>query len=423
MSEDLNYGREELRMKEILTRNIGIKILAVILAAILWLVINNVEDPISVEEFHDIPVRRLNEQAIKSKNQDYQVIEGDKVDVTVAARRSIIDSLKESNFVATADLSKVTDMNTVTINVSCPGYDDDVIIKKVSHQVMTISREEVVQFRDLVKVKIVGEPAEGFYVAKKTSNTLVTVSGPKSKVEKIKEIIAEFDVTDEAQAGVIKTYSNIKVVDEEGAEIDKSHLTFSQEMVPISIEIYPTKIIDIVVTTKGKPADGYYMTNIEYGPKEIEIAGKSEVIDKIDILTVTENIEGATGDIKKEINLNDFLEEGLIIVEEDETAFVNITIEKEEIKRVTIKADDISIRNKPVSSVILQTTGLITLELSGPGSELDRISSKAIKPYIDLYHYTFGYGIIDVILQIEPIEDAVNVQLANAPRISVYISP
>lgn len=420
-SEDLNYGREELRMKEMLTRNIGIKILAVILAAILWLVINNIEDPIKEVKFHDVPVKRLNEQVIKSMNQDYDVKEGEKIDFTVAARRTVADSLKESNFVVTADLSKITDLDTVTINISCPGYEDEVIIKYTSHQVMAIVREEVKKLRELVKVKVKGEPAEGFYVAKKTSNTLVTVSGPKSKIERIEEIIAEVDVTDEAQTGKIITYEYVKVVDEEGKEIDKSNLTFSQEMVPISIEVYPTKIIDIVVTTQGEPSDGYYLTNKESFPEEIEVAGKEEVIANINSLTVTENIEGATSNIVKEIDLNDFLEDGLIIVNDDNTALINITIEKAEIKNLTFKTEDIEIRNKPSLNLTYQSTGPVTLELSGPGSELENITAKSIKPYIDLFQYT--YGSFEVKLQIEKIDNADNVSIINQPKIPVYLSP
>lgn len=420
-SEDLNYGREELRMKEMLTRNIGLKILAVILAAILWLVINNLEDPITEVSFHDVPVKRLNEQVIKSMNQDYDVKEGEKINFTVAARRTVADKLKESNFVVTADLSKVTDLDTVTINISCPGYEDEVIIKYTSHQVMTITREEVTKFRELVKVKIKGELAEGFYVAKKTSNTMVSVSGPKSKIEKIKEIIAEVDLTDEAQAGIINSYENVKVVDEEGKEIDKSRLIFSQEVVPISVEIYPTKILDITVITQGEPADGYYMTHMEIGPKKIEVAGKEEVINNISSMTVTENIEGATGNIKKNIDLNDFLEDGLIIVNDDNTALIDITIEKAETKNLTIKTDDIDIKNKPSLTVTYQSTDPITLELSGPGSELDNITAKTIKPYIDLYNYT--YGSYEVKLQLEKIDNVNNVSIINQPRISVYLSP
>ncbi len=401
-----------------LTRNIGIKILAVILAAILWLVINNAENPIITEKFYDIPVRKLNEQAIKSNNQEYEVLEGDKVDITFTARRTIAENLKESNFLVTADLAKVTDMNTVTIDISCPGYEDKVIIKKSSHQVMRISREEVAKLRAFVKVRIKGEPAEGFYVAKKTSNTMVTVSGPKSKIEKIEEIIAEVDVTDQTQT--YQTYEYVKVYNTEGEEIDKSNLTFSQEAVPINIEIYPTKNVDIVVTTEGKPADGYFMTDYEIGPNKVEIAGKEEQLKNINSLNVVVNIEGATENIQREIDLSDFLEKDLILVD-DETALVNITIEKEETKRISIRVDDIGIKNKPDLSAKIQNTGSISLELSGPRSELNNITSKMLKPFIDLYQYT--YGSYEVKLQIEKIEGAENVSLINPPKIFVYLSP
>lgn len=419
MSENLNYGREELGMKEMLTRNIGIKILAVILAAILWLVINNVEDPIKTDKFYDVPVRKLNEQAIKSNNQEYEVIDGDKVDITFTARRSIADNLKESNFIVTADLSKVTDMNTVTINISCPGYEDDVIIKNSSHQVMRISREEVAQLRTFVKVRVKGEPADGFFVAKKTSNTMLTVSGPKSKIERIKEIVAEVDVT--AQTQTYQTYEYVEVYDDEGEKIDKSNLTFSQEAVPINLEIYPTKIVDIVVTTEGKPADGFYMTDYEVGPNKIEIAGKEEQLKNISSLNVVVNIEGAGENIQREIDLNDFLEKDLLIVEEDDTALVNITIEKEETKRLSIRVDDIGIKNKPDLSAKIQNTGSITIELSGPRSELNKVTSRMLKPFIDLYQFT--YGTYEIKLQMEKIEGADNVSLINPPKILVYLSP
>lgn len=421
-SEDLNYGRDELRMKEMLTRNIGIKIIAVVIAAILWLVINNIEDPLTEVRFRDVPVKRLNEQAIKSMNQDYAVKEGDKIDFTFAARRKIADTLDVSNFVVTADLSKVTDLDTVTINITCPGYEDEVIIKNSSHQVMTIVREEVKELRELVKVKIKGEPPEGFYVARKSSNTMVTVKGPKSKIEKIKDIIAEVDVSGEVQTVLLKTYEYIKVVDEEGKEIDKSQLTFSQEIVPVEMEIYPTKTIDVVVNIKGEPADGFYMTNMEYGPKEIEVAGKQEIIKNVSSLVVTENIEGATENIKKEIDLNKFLPDGLIIVDDDDdTGFINIKIEKAESKRIPIKTEAIDIRNGSAFNVAFQNTGPIMLELSGPASELDNITAKSIKPYIDLSQYT--YGSFEVKLQIEKIEDTDDVKIVNYPLIPVFLSP
>ena len=105
-------------MKEKLTRNIGLKILSIVLAAILWLVITNIDDPIKTKNFYNVPVEILNEDAIASLNQVYDIKEGETIDFTVAARRSIIENLALSDFRVTADFSKLSDVNAVTIDIT-----------------------------------------------------------------------------------------------------------------------------------------------------------------------------------------------------------------------------------------------------------------------------------------------------------------
>ena len=68
-------------MKEKLTRNIGLKILSIVLAAILWLVITNIDDPIKTKNFYNVPVEILNEDAIASLNQVYDIKEGETIDL------------------------------------------------------------------------------------------------------------------------------------------------------------------------------------------------------------------------------------------------------------------------------------------------------------------------------------------------------
>jgi YbbR domain-containing protein len=60
-------------MKEKLTKNIGLKILSIILAAILWLVITNVDDPEEAKTFTDIKVQVINEKAITSQDKVYDI--------------------------------------------------------------------------------------------------------------------------------------------------------------------------------------------------------------------------------------------------------------------------------------------------------------------------------------------------------------
>ena len=85
-------------MKEKLTRNIGVKILSLLLATILWLVITNVNDPVQYKTFSDMQVTIKNESMVKNSKQSYEILEGEVVDFKVVARRSIIQNLKEYDF-------------------------------------------------------------------------------------------------------------------------------------------------------------------------------------------------------------------------------------------------------------------------------------------------------------------------------------
>jgi YbbR domain-containing protein len=378
-------------MKEKLTRNIGLKILSIILAAILWLVITNVDDPITPKSFTNVPVKILNTDAIdaiSTKDMVYEIVEGATIDFTVAARRSIADNLVVSNFEVTADFAKLSDVNAVTIDIKCPRYGDDVAVTEGLYQVMQINLEELINKNFKVTVVSKGEPAEGYFVGEKSASTIITVSGPKSKIERIKEVVAEVNVAGASES--YSSYEKLRAFDEEGDEII-SNLTFSQSYASININIYETKEIDIKVKAIGDPAKGYAIANVDYEPKSIEVAGENDIFSSISELLIEEDVTGAKENIQKGINLQDQLGEGLLLVGDDDMAVINITVEKAESKEITIWPGDLNVKNMPADmQMTLLTTGPINLEVVGPADELKEISRNSLKPYIDLKDYTYG---------------------------------
>ncbi len=403
-------------MKEKLTRNIGLKVLSVILAAILWLVITNVDDPISTEDFFNVPVEILNEDAIASLDQTYDIIEGDTIDFSVAARRKIADDLSVSDFKVTVDFAKLSDVNAVTINISCPRYGDDVTVTEGLYQVMRVNLEDLAEKNFKVTVKTSGDPAEGYYVGKKTANTIIKVSGPKSKIERIEEIVVDVDVSE--VSGSFRTIEEPKAFDEEGEEIDASNLTFSETSVTINIGIYKTKSINLQITATGEPAEGYIMTNVAYEPQTIEVAGEDEALDNIIYLPITESITGVKETIEKEINLQEYLSDGIVLVSENQTAVINITIEKAETKELAIWPGDIETRNlDDTLDLSFLSTGPITIRVVGPKNEVEGLTRNTLKPYIDLSNYSSGSYALVIGADL-----ATHTTLANNPTVSVYIT-
>lgn len=402
-------------MKEKLTRNIGLKILSIILAAILWLVITNVDDPITPKSFSNVPVKILNADVINSLDMVYEVVEGATIDFSVAARRSIADNLAVSDFEVTADFAKLSDVNAVTIDIKCPRYGDDVRVSEGLYQVMKINREELVNKNFKVTVVSKGEPAEGYFVGEKTASTIITVSGPKSKIERIKEIVAEVNVSGASES--YSSYEKLKAFDEEGDEIT-SNLTFSQSYVSININVYQTKEIEMKVKTIGSPMQGYVVAGVDFEPKTILVAGEEDLLNNTSELLIEEDVTGAKDNIQKEIHLQEQFGEGLLLAGDDNSAVINISIEKAQTKEITIWPGDIETRDLPVGmNLTFVTTGPISLSVLGPADELKSLNRHSLKPYIDLKDYKAGTYAVQV-----QIGAGTYSVIADSPKVNIYLT-
>ncbi|MBH1940374.1 hypothetical protein I5677_05620 [Mobilitalea sibirica] len=378
-------------MKDKLTRNIGLKILSILLASVLWLVITNVDDPVVPKEFRNVEVEIINEDAIHALNEEYEVIEGDTIDFTVRARRSIRDELTEDDFVVTADFENLSVVDSVPISITCPKYKGEVEITEGLPKHMKISREELVDKTVKVDVIAKGEPAEGYVVGETSvSPIFITVTGPKARVDRISKVVAEADVT-----GASRTFTRISepiALDEEGNPIE-SKLDYSEKNLFVSIDLYRKKMINVLLNITGEPAEGYVQTEQKYEPEVITIAAEESILADIKYLPITEDITGASSSIEKQINLLDALPEGenIIIVDEDKTVAISITIEKMESTEVSIWPRDIDIKNLS-SSLDLDfiTTGPIRVKVMGPKDLITELTRQNLNPYINMAGYSSG---------------------------------
>ena len=106
-------------MKEKLTHNLDLKILALVFAVILWLIVVNIDDPVKSVQFSGIQVKILHGTELEKQGLCYEVLDNsDVIDVTITGRRSVIEDVSEDNIVATADMKDLTSMNTLTIQVT-----------------------------------------------------------------------------------------------------------------------------------------------------------------------------------------------------------------------------------------------------------------------------------------------------------------
>ena len=127
-------------MRKKIFKNWGLKLVSLILAFILWFLVVQIDDPIGTIRFNNITVRLTNTELLDEENKVYEVLDNtDSVNVTVSAPRSIREQLRASDIVAEADISKLTDINTVAITYSV-NYEIDSI--EGDHDAVRLSVED-----------------------------------------------------------------------------------------------------------------------------------------------------------------------------------------------------------------------------------------------------------------------------------------
>ncbi len=405
-------------MKKKLTSNIGLKILSVLLAAILWLVITNVEDPVKSRPFTNVAVDIQNEEVINVPDKVYEIIEGETVSFRVLAKRSVVDNLTSNDFNVTADFSKLlSGGNTVLIDVT--SKKGEVTITDLKPKTLTIRQEEISKEDFKVNVIQKGEVTEGYYVGEKTASPLIVrVSGPKGRIDKIKEVVVEVDVTGASQS--MNRIAVPKALDEEGNEIDATKLDFSDDYIQVNLKLYKTKTVELLAKIEGNPAEGYVVTGLDFEPKTVVIASEDDrALDKINYLQITENIEGEKSNLERDIDLKEALDlpKGVILVGDNLTVGMNIKIERLETKEITIWPNDIELRNRKADQEVgFNTTGPIKVLVKGPAEEIEEIDRPNLKPYIDLADCTIGtYGLfLEAVLP-------EHTTLFETPMVSIFI--
>ena len=264
--------------------NIGLKLFALAFAIVLWLLVTNINDPVSRMTISNVQVRLLNTDLITKQGDVYSVLDDSDVVpvVTVTAKRSIIDALDKDDIVATADVNDLSSLDTVEIRFSSYKFNNEIDSIEGSTENVKLSIEKKLTSTFTLKTATAGKLASGYELGSVIpEQNQVRVSGPQSVVSSISEATATVDIS--GATGSISTYSDIRLLDSSGNPVDTQTLTMNINSVKVNVVVLPVKTIPVQVTTSGSPADGYLATGkITADPETVSIAGKSSVLQTIE---------------------------------------------------------------------------------------------------------------------------------------------
>lgn len=401
------------KIKQTLTHNMGYKLLALFLGFLVWLLILNTEDPVETRDITDIAIMEINAEQITDAGKAYSY-SGDvnTVSVRVRGKSSLVSHVTRNDFQAVVDLSKLSITGAVTADVTCPRYTGLEITPIGTSTVLKVEIEDVLNRSFNVRVLTNDNAPAGKYIGTGTATpNLVTVSGPASVVEQIKEAVVKVNVTS-FNSGDITTAAELILRRSNGDEIKTSSLDLSQSVISVKVPIYNTKSVPVNMEVTGEPAEGNKLISYEYEPKEITVAGPDEALAEISEIQLAEyDLSGADQSVEADIivpeQMSGTLPAGVVFTEAEPVIAFAADIQPIIDKSFEISLDKVLLNNTKTgysyekSKSISDSSDKVTIVIRGAKEYVDQLSADELEVSADTSKCTPGNNtlVIDVKLE------------------------
>ncbi len=410
-------------MKKKIFNNIGLKILALLIAILVWWVVMNIDDPLVKKTISGINVELRNDDDLTDKGYIYEVDSGSVITITVRAPESVAKDLKASDFVAYADLSQLSPLtDSANITIECVKTDVKNDIKEITSKVqvvkLNIDNKETEEIP--VTINITGSPADNYVLGDTSiSQNKIEVTGAAGVIEKIARAEISYDVSNMMQS--VSEMVTPVLYDENGNVVDSSSLQLSRNSLKLNVEILATKWITVTIIPTVTTADGYKMIEYTQSFDQIKIAGTSDSLANISTLAIPSDaveLEDITESQDCTVNIANYLRGSYRIVSGTTELVVHIEVEPEIVKSYIIRKNGIVVNNLGEGLEAEIEDAYIEVKVSAIQSTHDSFNMDVLNANIDLKGYEPGEYTVPVIMS----EDSNNYTLVGDVTVDVVIT-
>ncbi len=354
-------------IKKWITHNLGVKILSLVIAVLLWFVFTNLEDPLTTT-YYQVPVEVRHVEEYRNQNRFIE-IDGeedlDNLSLTVyfRSRTSEVEALRNRNvstfLSAYIDLYEIDPEDPNRLLIHYDIIDSSVKGELYSYRnksYYTVDVEDYVSVEIPVQYTITGTPVEGYMFVQDDSNIQVsprkiTLSGPSDQVMQVAYAHVTVDVSNES-ANVSKIGEAVlKNQDGETLNYSRDVLRTSVNDVSVYIPIYAHKTVKILPYLVGTPREGYeYANNLSLDVDSVEIYGQESILNKINNISLPEiELDTITGSFSERCYLQKLLNDNYgdntvrLMSGSPIAVTVSLSVEKQQERTITLPTDRIAV--------------------------------------------------------------------------------
>lgn len=378
-------------MKKRLTNNIGLKILAFIFAFMLWLIVVNIDDPVTEKTFDNIPVTIQHPEVVTQDQRTYQVLDNtDTISVTISARRSVLSKISGSDIVATADMKELYLESQIPIEISVPGYNISSAVPSPRNVQVKIEKNKSNTFP--ITVTTTGTVRDGYVLGSVQADPeRITVNGTESAIDSISKVVAEANISGLSENSTLD--ATLIFYDKDNNEINPDQFTnnLGTEGAKVQVTLLHTARIKVSVDTSGvTAASGYTISDVSWTPEEIQLAGEKDLLSEIKEIKIPANalkLSSISKRTEETVDITPYLPEGTKLADENgNNILVTARVAKDGTKSFDIAVGSLTVNNLDEKFTIKSYGSGDDLEvhIAGPQEELNSLNVGDLKAVIDL---------------------------------------
>ena len=359
-------------------------------------------DPKDTVTFNNIQVRLINTELLDEEGKVYEVLDNSNlVRVTVTGPQSIVKSeLRRSDIVAEADMSKLTDINTIAITYYCENISNDSVEIKGNHDSVRLNVEDKTSKWIKLESNTIGDVASGYMIGNVTlDQTNIEVTGPKSAISQVDHAGVDINVTDSTTS--LSANVDIKLYDADDNELVLESVKKNVDSAYMTVEVLATKEVPVEIEYMGVPEDGYMATGeVESSVPTVRIAGTVSTLVGISAITVPEdrmNITGQSDNLVDIINLKEYLPANVRLADKSFDGKITATVYIEPIvsKDLTVAAENISVTGVPdgMEAEITSTAEEYNITVSGLSRDVSILHDSSVTGILNLTQWMEDNGV------------------------------
>jgi len=371
-----------------LLENVGLLLLALVIAVVVWIAQESERDPIVEDDYQQpIPV------VVQNQPPGTHLVEGWQAEVRVRLRapQSVWDELRPADFTALLDLSpnfSPLEPGEYDVGVQVSLNVEPATLLKVEPQFIRIELEAVLQRAVPVLVEVRGEPDLAYQAGEPVYTETVQVEGPASHVDRVLQAVSNISLQG-ARARVEEQIS-LTPVDAEGKRVNGVTLQPDRIQVSVPVRQRPNfKQMAVNVEILGQPAADYRVTNVSYSPSVVNVIGSPVVLDDLPgvLNTVPISIGGRTENVVERLALE--LPPGVSVVDPNELA-VQVSIQIQPLQGSVTVSRTLTYQGLQPGLTPVASPEVVEVILSGPRPRLSALLPEDVRVILDLSDMGLG---------------------------------